>query len=162
MKSISRVLAAAFRSQAPAQSAGGLTLFSISLYTGYNVPKPSMIRALRWISVINVCDRLSFLWYLFMLDRAQPLRYAFESLVTNEFHTLDASCASFVPRGPGYSDISVANRVCTVVGSQPGQATVSGNRFVELSFQYSQSNLWKVRTLFPSPTRNVVYMRHDF
>jgi ATP-binding cassette subfamily G (WHITE) protein 2 (SNQ2) len=125
MKALFRALAAGFRSPAPAQSVAGVLLLSVSLYTGYNIPRPSMIGALRWISIIN------------------PLRYAFESLVTNEFHTLDGGCASLVPHGAGYEGVVLANQVCTVVGSQPGLSTVDGNRFVDLSFGYHQSDLWR-------------------
>ncbi len=64
--------------------------------------------------------------------------------MVNEFHTLDGICSSLVPSGPGYEGISLANQVCTVVGSLPGQDRVDGNRFVNLSFQYSYSHLWMV------------------
>lgn len=62
----------------------------------------------------------------------------------NEFHTLNGVCASLVPSGPGYENVSLANQVCTVVGSVPGQPTVDGNTFASLSFGYSYSNLWRV------------------
>ena len=74
----------------------------------------------------------------------QPLRYGFESLMVNEFHTLNGSCATLVPSGSGYENVSVNNQVCTTVGSEPGQDFVSGSRYVELSFQYNFSNLWRV------------------
>ncbi|KAF8816092.1 hypothetical protein BYT27DRAFT_7248614 [Phlegmacium glaucopus] len=125
MKAFFRGLAAAFKKAAPAQAIGGVLLLALSFYTGYQIPKPSMIGSLRWISYIN------------------PIRYAFEGLMTNEFHTLNGVCSTLVPSGPGYEDISLANQVCTVVGSQPGQATVSGNSYLALSFDYHYSNLWR-------------------
>ena len=64
----------------------------------------------------------------------------------SEFHTLDGQCSSLIPQGPGYEGISIANQVCTTVGSEPGQATVDGNRYVQLSFNYSYSHLWRVST----------------
>ena len=54
MKSFFRGLAAAFTTGAPAQAIAGIMLLALSLYTGYNIPIPSMIGALRWISYINV------------------------------------------------------------------------------------------------------------
>ncbi len=66
----------------------------------------------------------------------------------NEFHTVDAQCATLVPQGPGYEGVSVANQVCTTVGSSPGSSTVSGLRYLELSYNYSYSHLWRVRPLF--------------
>jgi ATP-binding cassette subfamily G (WHITE) protein 2 (SNQ2) len=86
----------------------------------------SLAGALKWITYLN------------------PLRWAFEAVMTNEFHTIHGECATIVPRGADYNNFSVANKVCTVVGSVPGQALVSGERFVELSFAYNQSNLWRV------------------
>jgi ATP-binding cassette, subfamily G (WHITE), member 2, SNQ2 len=54
MKSWFRMLAAAFQSPATAQTFAGLFLLLLTLYTGYTIPKPSMIGALRWITYINV------------------------------------------------------------------------------------------------------------
>lgn len=73
----------------------------------------------------------------------QPLKYGFEALVVNEFHGLNAGCAQIVPSGPGYENVTIANQVCTTVGSVPGQATVNGMSYVEGSFGYLYSHLWR-------------------
>ncbi|KAE9393362.1 hypothetical protein BT96DRAFT_924054 [Gymnopus androsaceus JB14] len=125
MKAWFRAIAAMFQSEATAQAVAGLILLALVIYTGYTIPKPSMIGALKWISYIN------------------PLRYGFESVLTNEFHTLDGTCASLVPSGPSYENVSLANQVCTTVGSVAGSATVDGNRFVSLSYSYSFGNTWR-------------------
>ena len=65
--------------------------------------------------------------------------------MTNEFHTLNGVCSTLVPSGPGYEGISLANQVCTVLGSVSGQETVSGNSYLALSFSYFYRNLWRVR-----------------
>ena len=54
MRSWFRALASAFKSPAPAQTVSGLAILVLVLYTGYTIPKPSMIGALRWITYINV------------------------------------------------------------------------------------------------------------
>lgn len=54
MKAWFRAVAAAFGDPAPAQTVAGLMLLGLVLYTGYAIPKPSMIGALRWITYINV------------------------------------------------------------------------------------------------------------
>jgi ATP-binding cassette subfamily G (WHITE) protein 2 (SNQ2) len=77
----------------------------------------------------------------------KPLRYGFEAVLTNEFHTLDATCSTLIPQGPGYENVSLANQVCTTVGSLPGMTTVDGNRFVEMSYGYLYSDLWRVSCL---------------
>ena len=56
MKAYFRALAAWFSDPTPAQSVAGITLLISTLYTGYNIPEPSMIGALRWITYINVCN----------------------------------------------------------------------------------------------------------
>ncbi|KAF9045205.1 P-loop containing nucleoside triphosphate hydrolase protein [Panaeolus papilionaceus] len=97
----------------------------LSLYTGYQIPRLSMIGALRWISYIN------------------PLLYAFDGLMTNEFHTLNGVCSTLVPSGPGYDGISLSNQVCTVVGAVPGEATVNGSEYLILSYEYYYKHLWR-------------------
>ncbi|KAF9445670.1 pleiotropic drug resistance ABC transporter [Macrolepiota fuliginosa MF-IS2] len=125
MRAFFRALAAAFPEEAPAQAVAGIMILALSLYTGYQVPRPQMIGALRWISYIN------------------PIFYAFEALMANEFHTLHGPCSNPVPSGPGYENISVSNQVCPVVGAEAGQLTVSGQRYIELSFGYSFGHVWR-------------------
>ncbi|KAI9464145.1 P-loop containing nucleoside triphosphate hydrolase protein [Lactarius psammicola] len=125
MKACFRSVAAAVGDPAPAQTIAGIMLLVLVLYTGYTIPKPSMIGALKWISYIN------------------PIRYGFEGLISNEFHTLNGTCSNLVPSGTGYENVSLTNQVCGTVGSIPGQSTVDGNRFIALSFDYSYSHIWR-------------------
>ncbi|KAF5330227.1 hypothetical protein D9611_010600 [Ephemerocybe angulata] len=124
MKSWFRAIAAAFKSEATAQAFAGVSTLALSIYTGYTIPKPSMIGALRWITYIN------------------PLRYGFEAVLTNEFRTLRGACSSLVPQGPGYENVSLENQVCAVVGAQPGQDFVDGAEFARLSYGFSYSKTW--------------------
>ncbi|KAG9227093.1 hypothetical protein CCMSSC00406_0008293 [Pleurotus cornucopiae] len=125
MKAFFRALASAFAVEAPAQAIAGVMLLALSLYTGFQIPIPSMIGALRWISYIN------------------PIRYAFEGVMVNEFHTLDGQCSNLVPSGMGYDGVSVDNQVCIAVGSVAGRPTVDGNAFVSISFGYNYGHLWR-------------------
>ncbi|PPQ81326.1 hypothetical protein CVT25_015082 [Psilocybe cyanescens] len=124
MKGWFRGIAAAFQSEATAQSFAGISVLALVIYTGYAIPKPTMIGALRWISYIN------------------PMRYGFEAIMTNEFSTLNGQCSVLIPHGPGYEDISLDNQVCATVGAIPGESTVNGSRYVLLSFEFKHSNLW--------------------
>lgn len=54
MKAYFRAVAAMFKEEAGAHTVAGLSTFALVLYTGYTIPKPSMIGALRWITYINV------------------------------------------------------------------------------------------------------------
>ena len=74
--------------------------------------------------------------------------------MVNEFHTIHAECSSLVPQGPAYANITLANQVCTTVGSVTGSATVSGAEYVALSYNYTYSHLWRVSVRsasFPRP-----------
>ncbi|KAF5330166.1 hypothetical protein D9611_010635 [Ephemerocybe angulata] len=124
MKSWFRAIAAAFKSEATAQAFAGISTLVLAIYTGYTIPRPSMIGALRWITYIN------------------PLRYGFEAILTNEFRTLRGTCSSLVPQGPGYENVSLVNQVCAVVGAQPGEDFVDGANFAGLSFGFTYSNTW--------------------
>lgn len=79
------------------------------------------------------------------------MRYGFEALLTNEFRTLNGTCAGLIPEGPGYESVSLLNQVCGTVGAEAGEATVDGNKFVKLAFNYSYSNIWVVSQRLPFP-----------
>ncbi|KII90642.1 hypothetical protein PLICRDRAFT_136999 [Plicaturopsis crispa FD-325 SS-3] len=119
MKAWFRMLASLFSSPASAQSVAGVSLLAMVLYTGYTIPLISMIGI------------------------TLPIRYGFEALIVNEFHTLKGTCAKLVPSGVGYESVSINNQVCSTVGSVAGQSTVNGNSFVELSFLFFYSHVWR-------------------
>lgn len=125
MKSWFRAIAAAFKAEATAQTVAGVSILALSIYTGYTIPKPTMIAALSWLTYIN------------------PLRYGFEAILTNEFRTLNGTCNALVPSGPGYEGVSLMNQVCAVVGAQPGEDFVNGAAFVKLSYGFDWSNTWQ-------------------
>lgn len=155
MKGYFRAIAAAFSHPTPAQAAAGVSLLAFNLYTGYNIPERDMTRALKWIADINVriyC-RVYHAVRLSIFSLPQPLKYSYEAIMTNEFRTLNLECSNLVPQGPGYENITLENQVCAVVGSVPGQATVSGLQYLELSFDYKWSHMWRVSAsyLFVSP-----------
>ena len=62
MKAWFRALAAAFKSPAPATAVAGLSTLILVLYTGYSLPMPYMIGALKWITYINVSTSLPSLF----------------------------------------------------------------------------------------------------
>ncbi|KIJ53326.1 hypothetical protein M422DRAFT_222683 [Sphaerobolus stellatus SS14] len=125
MKALTRTIVALSHSEAEAQALGGFicSLFA-ELYGGFFIAPRDIVKGLRWISYIN------------------PLKYAFEALLTNELHGLNGQCSSVIPAGPGYENMSLVNKVCTTVGSQPGSASVDGDVFVYLTYGYTFSRLW--------------------
>lgn len=71
-----------------------------------------------------------------------PIAYAFENIMVNEFDGRSFECASFVPSGPGYEGISADQQACAVQGSLPGSSIVSGTAYVETAFSYRYGDRW--------------------
>lgn len=124
MSHIFRSIGSATTSLQQAMTPASLLLFTLIVFTGFVIPPNSMHGWCRWINYID------------------PVAYAFESLITNEFHGRDFPCASLVPRGGDYPR-SGNSVVCGVVGAIPGQSTVSGDDYIGLSFEYYNTHKWR-------------------
>lgn len=125
MSALFRTIAALANRAETALATAGVLLLLLGIYAGYIIPRPSMHPWFKWISYLN------------------PIYYAIEALMVVEFHGRNALCNTLVPSGPGYEHTSVLNQVCAVTGARPGQLYVSGDDYVELSFSYSYSHLWR-------------------
>lgn len=77
MKAFFRSLAAAFTRQSSALSLAGVMILALALYTGYTIPQPSMIGALRWLTYLNVRFK-NFSFYFYTHDDRSS-RYAMAS-----------------------------------------------------------------------------------
>lgn len=62
--------------------------------------------------------------------------------MSNEFYDLDIQCVPpwLVPIGP---NASPQFQSCLVRGSQPGQTTVQGARYIESNYTYTRAHLWR-------------------
>ncbi|KEF60199.1 ATPase [Exophiala aquamarina CBS 119918] len=125
MTAFFRLVGAAFPTFDAASKVSGFAVSALLTYMGYEIRKPDMHPWFVWIYWIN------------------PLAYAFESLLANEFHGQIIPCAAnnLVPSGPGYSDDSFA--ACTGVGgAAPGASFVTGDQYLSY-LSYSHSHLWR-------------------
>lgn len=122
MSSIFRTLAAATKSLAQAMALAGVMVLAIVIYTGYVLPGPQMHPWFSWIRWIN------------------PVYYAFEALIANEFHGRQFICSSFVP---AYNNLSGDTFVCSAAGSITGQRTVNGDTYIATQYDYSYSHEWR-------------------
>ncbi len=109
-------------------SAGRLAavvMAALVLWAGYVIPQAAMPRWNFWISYIN------------------PVFYAFEALMVNEFKRVDFTCvgAQILPTGPGYPSGIGPNQVCNVIGATPGSDIIPGIDYLVASFGYLESNL---------------------
>lgn len=118
-----RTLAAVTRRPEAAMGLAGVSVLAFAIYTGYVIPKPSMHPWFKWITYID------------------PLSYAFEILMANEFHGAMAFCTTLVPSGPGVQQASPSNQVCAVTGAKPGRTVVSGDDYIEASFSYYHAHV---------------------
>ncbi|KAL8291281.1 hypothetical protein RQP46_002259 [Phenoliferia psychrophenolica] len=99
-------------------------------YSGYLIPVYSMKRWLFWIYYIN------------------PLNYAFQAAMENEFGRIDLTCdGSYItPYNVGgltkYPTDLGPNQVCTLLGSTPGSNVVPGRDYIKAAFEYDVGDLW--------------------
>jgi ATP-binding cassette subfamily G (WHITE) protein 2 (PDR) len=120
-----RSLASLSKSLVQALAPAAILILGLVMYTGFTIPINYMVGWSRWINYID------------------PVGYGFESLMINEFHNRDFSCAAYVPTGAGYEGIGGQNRVCSAVGSQPGQDFVNGDVYIGTAYQYVHSHKWR-------------------
>lgn len=71
-----------------------------------------------------------------------PVQYAFEALMANEFYNLNIQCIEpyLVPSGPG---AVAGHQSCFIQGSQTDQTIVRGSDYIETAYTYSRSHLWR-------------------
>ena len=102
----------------------GVAIQILIVYTGYLIPPSSMHPWFSWLRWIN--------W----------IQYGFECLMANEFTGLDLQCTPpyLVPQGQGASP---QYQSCTLKGSTPGSTIVQGSAYIQESFTYSRSHLWR-------------------
>ncbi|KAE8350031.1 ABC-2 type transporter-domain-containing protein [Aspergillus coremiiformis] len=95
-----------------------------SLDIGYLIPPWKMHPWLKWLIWIN------------------PVQYAFEGVMSNEFYDLDVQCQSpsIVPDGP---NASPGHQTCAIQGSSTDQLVVQGANYIKSAFTYSRSYLWR-------------------
>ncbi|KAL4802779.1 ABC-2 type transporter-domain-containing protein [Aspergillus unguis] len=120
MSGIFRTMAAFTRSIGQAMALAGVLILCIVVYTGFSLPQPYMHPWLSWIRWIN------------------PIYYAFEALVSNEFHGREFECASIIP-----SYATGSSFICSALGSVAGQTSVSGDRFIKYNYHYYYSHVWR-------------------
>jgi ABC-type multidrug transport system permease subunit/ABC-type multidrug transport system ATPase subunit len=128
MSMIFRSIASASRTLFQALVPAALLILDLVVFTGFVIPKRYMLGWCKWLNYID------------------PLAYAFESLIVNEFHNRKFPCDQYVPApipGSKYERATGAQRVCTAVGSVPGQSYVLGQDYYESAFDYRWAHRWR-------------------
>lgn len=125
MSMIFRTIGALSRSLAQAMAPAAIFILALIIYTGFAIPISSMPVWFRWINYVD------------------PISYSFEALIINEFHNRDFPCSTFAPTGPGYGNLAPDQHICSAIGAAAGANFVNGDAFIESSFQYFASHLWR-------------------
>ena len=129
MSMIFRTIGATSRTISQAMAPSAIIMLGLVIYTGFVIPTRDMKGWFRWVGYIN------------------PIAYAFESLMVNEFDGREWPCsqAGFVPQGPGYEAAGPGSteRVCFVTGARKGRDVVDGADYLRESFEYSKENMWR-------------------
>ncbi|KAK2764869.1 hypothetical protein FQN54_008566 [Arachnomyces sp. PD_36] len=98
---------------------GGISLNILLIFVGYVISKPALIS-----------DSIWFGW----LTYVNPISYAYEAVIANEFsgRTMECAPSQLVPQGPG---VDPEYQACTLPGTPFGSRTVTGD--------HSRSHLWR-------------------
>ncbi|KAL4747049.1 hypothetical protein BDW72DRAFT_209891 [Aspergillus terricola var. indicus] len=122
MSAVFRTMAAVTKNAAQAMGLAGVLMLALVVYTGYVLPVPSMHPWFDWIHYLN------------------PIYYAFEAMIANEFHGRDFDCVAFVP---SYADLNGDSFSCSSLGSVAGERTVSGDSYIDFNYTYTYSHVWR-------------------
>lgn len=125
MSMLFRSIGALSRTLAGAMAPAAVLILSLVIYTGFTVPIRDMHPWFRWINYVD------------------PVAYAFESIMINEFHNRQFPCSLYVPHGPGYLDVDPLQRVCSQIAAEPGSDFVDGDRYLNVNYNYFHSHQWR-------------------
>ncbi|SPO07283.1 probable ABC1 transport protein [Cephalotrichum gorgonifer] len=126
MTAVFRTIAALTKTVSQAMMLAGIMVLALVIYTGFVIHVPQMHPWFGWIRWIN------------------PVYYAFEMLIANEFHgrRFDCAAADIVPAyGPQTGDPRAW--ICSTVGSKVGERATSGDAFIETNYGYYFSHMWR-------------------
>lgn len=126
MSMIFRTLASSSRTLSQALVPAAILILDLVIFTGFIIPVDYMLSWCRWLNYVD------------------PLAYAFESMLVNEFSGRQFTCTEIVPSPAfGYTNVDPANRVCSAVGSVAGSSFVDGDRYLNTAFKYYASHKWR-------------------
>ncbi|KAK1996952.1 ABC-2 type transporter [Colletotrichum falcatum] len=122
MSAVFRTMAAVTKTISQAMTLAGVMVLALVIYTGFAIPTSQMVPWFSWLRWLN------------------PVFYAFEILVANEFHGREFICSQIIP---SYTPLVGDSWICSSVGAVAGQRTVSGDAFIETNYDYYHSHVWR-------------------
>lgn len=131
MSNIFRTIASVSKTIHAAMPFAAILILALVMYTGFAIPTRDMQGYARWINYVN------------------PIAYAFEALMANEFSGQRYPCDTYIPSSfggmfPEYDLPSGSfSNVCNIAGSSPGVDYVDGAVFIKTAYEYTRGNLWR-------------------
>ncbi|KAF5236734.1 hypothetical protein FANTH_11141 [Fusarium anthophilum] len=125
MSMILRTIAQTSKTVHQALVPAAIFIIGLVIYAGFVLPIRSMKGWLRWINYVN------------------PIAYAYESLIANEFSGRSFGCQTMIPSGPGYENVEPMQRTCSVAGALPGRDFIDGDFYIGTVYKYHYSHLWR-------------------
>ncbi|SPO07503.1 probable ABC1 transport protein [Cephalotrichum gorgonifer] len=126
MSMMFRTIASSSRTLSQAMVPAAIIILTLIIFTGFVVPVDYMLDWCRWINYVD------------------PLAYAFESLMVNEFHGREFICNAFVPpKTEAFAKTPDSSRICSAVGAISGTDLVLGDDYLRLQYKYSWSHRWR-------------------
>jgi ATP-binding cassette subfamily G (WHITE) protein 2 (PDR) len=127
MSGIFRSIAAMSRTLSQAMVPASILMLALIVFAGFAIPVDYMLGWCRWINYID------------------PVAYAFEALMINEYTGRTYECNTYVPSRefPGYENTSLDNMACTTVGSVPGVPFVDGATYLQSQYSYVIAHKWR-------------------
>lgn len=122
MSMILRTTGQASRTIHQALTPAALVIIGLVVYTGFVLPTRLMQDWLRWLNYVD------------------PIAYSFEALVANEFTGRNFPCEHFIPP---YPDATTLQRACSVSGARLGEDFIDGDFYIDATYGYSQSHIWR-------------------
>lgn len=122
MSMIFRTIASSSRTLSQAMVPAAIIILGLVIFTGFVIPIDYMLGWCRWMNYLD------------------PLAFAFEAIMVNEFHNRKYTCSAYVP---AYENVGALNQICSAVGAVPGQAYVNGDDYINSAFRYYAHHKWR-------------------
>lgn len=125
MSMLFRSIGSMARSLSGAMAPTAVIILALVIYTGFTIPIVDMHPWFRWINYID------------------PVAYAFESLMLNEFSGRRIPCVQFIPDGGDYKSLTMENKICATTGALAGTDYVDGDVWLRVNYGYEKSHMWR-------------------
>ncbi|KAJ5404505.1 ABC multidrug transporter A-2 [Penicillium cosmopolitanum] len=125
MSNIFRSIGAISRSMAQAMVPASIFMMILVIYTGFTIPVRDMHPWFRWLNYLN------------------PIAYAFEGLIVNEFSGRHFPCSTYIPSGGSYDSAPQGSRICSQKGAFAGDNYIDGDTYINTTFNYYKQHLWR-------------------